>query len=245
MVWRDAPARETWPGLVVRTHGAVPAADMMHTIAGVSRALRAASASSTGCVRISRRHLRGVLYQVNADINGRPCRVQIMGPASAAVERFSRHVDGVRTGRAARFLPYPENSVLHTATPPQPVVRRKAVQLLTLAPAAASEVMYRMDFATFLFRDADTGDSAVVYRTGAQQVGLIRRTRACLPCTDTYRIAVDNSAAEAVPESVAAERLCRNGLPFLFFADPRTARGRLMYRRFDGYLAVLEPHDRP
>lgn len=218
---------------------------MMYTIDGVGQALRKTSASSTGCVRISRRNVRGVLYQVNADINGQPCRVQIMGPAATAVERFSRHVDTIRAGQAPGFLPYPENRALSIVTPPQPVVRRKAVQLLTLNPAAACEVMYRMDFATFLFRDADTGDNAVLYRAGDQQVRLIRRSRSHATDTDTSRIAVDSGAAEVVPEPVAAARLCRNGLPFLFFADPLTGRVRLLYRRFDGYLSILEACGRP
>lgn len=240
MTWRDTEDRNTWPGLVVRTRGAVPAADMMHTIDGICHALRNTSISSSGCLRISRRNLRGVLYQINADINGQSCRVQIMGPAATAIERFSRHIDTVRAGAAARFLPYPDNRALFITTPPQPVVRRKAVQLLTLKPAAAHEAMYRMDFATFLFRDADTGENAVVYRAGDHQVGVIRQSR-YVPDTDTSRIAV----AETIPESVAAARLCRDGLPFLFFADPATGRARLLYRRFDGYLAILEACGRP
>ncbi|MFC4125626.1 sigma 54 modulation/S30EA ribosomal C-terminal domain-containing protein [Nocardia rhizosphaerae] len=216
----------------------------MRTINGIGRALRAASLSATGCVRISRRDLSGVLYQVNATVDGRLCRVQIMGPAAAVIERFSHHVDSVRARRAAGFLPYPHNHVLFVPTTPQPIVRRKPVRLLTLSAGAATEIMYRMDFATFLFRDAETGVDAVVYRVGDQQVGLMRRSHVSTAGTASRRIVVDSGVAETIPEPAAADRLCRHGLPSLFFVDPATARGRLLYRRFDGHLSLLEACDR-
>lgn len=240
---QEIETRENCRGLVVRTHGAIPAADMMCTIDGVGRTLRETALHSTGHVRISRRNLRGALYQINASVEGRPCRIQLMGGAASAVERFGRQIDGVLAGEVACLAPSPQDSALAVRTPPRPIVRHKAIRPLVLTPTAASEVMHRMDFAAFLFLDADTGQDAVVYRAGGRETRLIRRSRVDLPSAGPPRIAVDLTTAAMVPESIAAARLCCNGLPFLFFVDPRTAGGRLLYRRYDGYLSVLGAAD--
>ncbi|MFI7003423.1 hypothetical protein [Nocardia sp. NPDC050175] len=49
--------------------------------------------------------------------------------------------------------------------------------------------------------------------------------------------------APYLSEHEAADRLCRYGLPFLFYPDPRDRRGRLFCRRYDGDLALIEPTD--
>jgi hypothetical protein len=41
--------------------------------------------------------------------------------------------------------------------------------------------------------------------------------------------------------AAALDRVCRHGLRFLFFTDPATGRGQLLYARHDGNLGLITP----
>jgi len=43
----------------------------------------------------------------------------------------------------------------------------------------------------------------------------------------------------------AAARLEAAGQPFLFFINAGTGRGNLIYHRYDGHYALIEPAGRP
>lgn len=52
---------------------------------------------------------------------------------------------------------------------------------------------------------------------------------------------MDSDPAPVLIEEAAVTRLCRKGLPFLFFTDADSGRGRLLYRRYDGDLTIVVP----
>jgi hypothetical protein len=39
----------------------------------------------------------------------------------------------------------------------------------------------------------------------------------------------------------ARKQLDATGLPFLFFAEPTSGRGRVLYRRYDGHYGLVRP----
>ncbi|MFC4125621.1 sigma 54 modulation/S30EA ribosomal C-terminal domain-containing protein [Nocardia rhizosphaerae] len=232
-------------GVTVRTAGPVPAAAVADLVYGVSRVLHTINGVAIAHLRITR-HRSGpevTVFQINASIDGWPCRAQLVGDgawgASGAVERFDRQLDQLLT--PARYLPrqYAAARNLAAITEVRPITRRKMFPTQTLLPAAASEIMDTMDYDAHLFRDRETGEDAIVYRAGTAGVRLLRQTRVELPAARDNLIAVDLTPTHALPDIVAAKRLCRNGLPFLFYVDPATTRGKLLYRRYDGDLALI------
>lgn len=52
---------------------------------------------------------------------------------------------------------------------------------------------------------------------------------------------VNSRPTPVLTEAAAVRRLCAHGLRFLFFTDPASGRGRLLYPRDDGNLALITP----
>lgn len=106
--------------------------------------------------------------------------------------------------------------------PWQPVTRRgllrsKLVRLAVQPPDAAALTMTLRDYDFHLFAD-DTGAESVVHHTGVLR--LPKDARWTLP-----------EAIERLNASLAQ--------PYLFFADPATRRGQVLYRRYDGHLGLI------
>lgn len=247
MRWEELTAVDIDPGLTVNTNGPVPAADLACAVLAVSRVLRGRLVDSIGHLRVTR-YRRGIgmtVFQVNASVEGRHCRVQTAGNSSGGAGLIAERLDD-QIARIAYGVTEPwrcsPGRTLAMITETRPIVRHKPCRMLVLTPMAAAEVMDSMDFDAFFFRDADTGEDAIVYRAGPRDVRLVRQKRVGLPTGPRASgLAVDLTPTMIAPELVAAKRLCGNGLPFLFFTEPESARGRLLYRRYDGNLAVLEP----
>ncbi|WP_330180087.1 sigma 54 modulation/S30EA ribosomal C-terminal domain-containing protein [Nocardia sp. NBC_01503] len=247
MRWEELPAADIDRGLTVNTNGPVPAADLACAVLAVSRVLRSRLVDTIGHLRVTRhrREIGMTVFQINASIEGRQCRVQSAGNSSggarAIAERLDNQIARIAYGATDPWRCSPGRT-LAMITEVRPIVRRKLCRMLVLTPMAAAEIMDSMDFDAFFFRDADTGEDAIVYRAGPQDMRLVRQQRVGLPAgPGAARLAVDLMPTVIVPELVAAKRLCGNGLPFVFFTEPETARGRLLYRRYDGNLALLEP----
>ncbi|MGY2063251.1 sigma 54 modulation/S30EA ribosomal C-terminal domain-containing protein, partial [Nocardia gipuzkoensis] len=52
---------------------------------------------------------------------------------------------------------------------------------------------------------------------------------------------VNPRPAMALNEDEAVDRLGEHGLPFLFYTDPGTGRGNLLYRRYDANMGLTTP----
>ncbi len=102
------------------------------------------------------------------------------------------------------------------------VVRHKTYELGALTPKEAALDMELLDFDFYLFTNADTGREAVVYRTEGRTLALVES-------------GPEETAAEA------AERLDFAAGPFVFFVDPVTGRGNVLYRRYDGNYGLITP----
>ncbi|MEV0534507.1 sigma 54 modulation/S30EA ribosomal C-terminal domain-containing protein [Kitasatospora sp. NPDC050463] len=154
-------------------------------------------------------------------------------PASAGASPFGAHPC---TG-------LPRAGVLRTALPssagPRHIVRRKEAHLVWCSPDAAARTMDAMDFDIHLFTDPATETDAVVYRTGPTGYRLARTAAAGPPTRPVVPFTLSPVGAPELTEVRAVDRLCAADLPFLFFTQPGTRRGRVLYRRFDGLLGLI------
>jgi hypothetical protein len=102
--------------------------------------------------------------------------------------------------------------------------------------------MNAMDYDAHLFTDFASGEEAVVYRAGPTGLRLARQHRMHPPTPPaSVAITVNPHPTPILTPRRATDHINRHGLPFLFFTDPTTARGNLLYRRYDGHFTLITP----
>ncbi len=234
--------------LAVTTFGAVPDVDVTRAVRAIGRVLRRHHLDAATRVRVTAPPETDAVTVVQANIRcrGVATRVQVTGPGGFAVtfaaERLDRQLARLATS-TSRDWPDPARPPLAQVTEPRPIVRRKPVELLTGTPAEATAVMDAMDYDAYLFTDGETGLDAVVAWGDPLGVRLSRQDAVTNgpQRVNLLPIAVDPEPAPVLDEDRAARILCHHGLPFLFFTDSIDGRGRLLYRRYDGDLSLVEP----
>ncbi|MFB7945553.1 sigma 54 modulation/S30EA ribosomal C-terminal domain-containing protein [Kitasatospora phosalacinea] len=187
-----------------------------------------------------------VLAQVNAEVDGRRVRVQLA--ARTAGEATERLADGlrqrVRTVSASwRPRPWPPTAPTPAPAPSSSarIVRVKSPVLVWCSPDAAVRTLDAMDYDVHLFTDPVTGTDAVVHRIGPTGYRLARTLPAAPPRHPAAPLTLGPHPAPPLTDHQAATRLTAADLPHLFYTDPATRRGRLLYRRHDGHLTLLAP----
>lgn len=202
-----------------------------------------------------------VVMQVNVAVRARMIRVQTAAPtvgetvdqAAAGLllrlHRLDQHLAAERAGDVS-FLPgewrspYPQNPIglAGPRTAAGRIVRMKDYHLAVQTPDSAAFAMDLRDYPFHLFVDDSTGGDALVYRDGATGYSLHRAVPAPVPAGLAVPLTVQRWPAVPVPLARAVQLL--NAAPdrrFLFFTDPRSQRGRVLYRRFDGQFGLLAP----
>ncbi len=231
-------ASEVWssgidPDFVVTTRGPVPPAEVTRLVRGLGRILRRHGLDGPVRARLDWPGTEGETTLVQAGIRalGKAYRVQVAGPGrfatTFALERLDLRL-GCPPDETSRPWPDPARPDLGVVSAPSPIVRRKDCLLQVSTPTAAAKVLDALDYDAHLFTDADSGLDAVVCWAGAGAVRTLRQHRDPVP---------------VLLEDEAAAVLCGGGLPYLFFTDPDTLRGRLLYRRFDGDLTLVTAAD--
>ncbi|MFW6205448.1 MAG: sigma 54 modulation/S30EA ribosomal C-terminal domain-containing protein [Actinomycetota bacterium] len=217
-------------------------------------------------VRLSRSHNpaveRPVIAQANLDVNGRLLRAQVSAPTGyeavdeldqrlrRQLRRMARHWEAKRGAR-----PKPEpNEWRHISAPterpphyPLPEHERRVVRHKTFGPGLATpdEAVFdldMLDYEFYLFTEEETGQDSVIYRGGPTGYRMAqvdpepdRTWSTAVPLT------VSEQPAPILTVAEAQTRLDATGLPFLFFAEPETGRGRVLYRRYDGHYGLIRP----
>ncbi|MFE2726541.1 sigma 54 modulation/S30EA ribosomal C-terminal domain-containing protein [Kitasatospora sp. NPDC059327] len=157
----------------------------------------------------------------------------------------SRAVRAPLPAGAAPVAAHPCTGLPHTGLPltssagPRHIARRKEAHLVWCSPDAAARTMDAMDFDVHLFTDPATETDAVVHRIGPTGYRLARTAAAGPPTRPAVPFTLSPFGAPELTELQAVDRLCAADLPFLFFAQPGTRRGRVLYRRFDGLLGLI------
>jgi ribosome-associated translation inhibitor RaiA len=102
------------------------------------------------------------------------------------------------------------------------IVRHKTYEVADASPEEAALDLELLDYDFHLFTNAETGDESVVHRSGDGTLALD-----------------DDPETETVDEAIA--RLELTGEPFVFFRDPATGRGNVLYHRYDGHYGLITP----
>ncbi|HEU0087653.1 MAG TPA: sigma 54 modulation/S30EA ribosomal C-terminal domain-containing protein, partial [Pseudonocardiaceae bacterium] len=195
-----------------------------------------------------------VVAQGNADVAGHPVRAQVHAAtaweAIAALQaRLGDQIDRARRA-AESWQPAapPSPRVAWFPRPPaaRQIVRYKPWQLALLGVDDAVAEMERRDYGFYLFTEAGNGQDSVVYRCGPTGYRLAqvlpapqRLARYTVPLTCYDRPAPELRTVEA------AELLGMSEVPFLFFRDTASGRGRVLYRRYDGHYGLICPGESP
>lgn len=208
---------------------------------------------------------RPFVAQANLDVGGRPVRAQVAAKTAAESldrlkdtlrERLARVARDWETRRGAqpvaeagewRHSREPADRPEYFPRPPEEreVVRHKSYELSRATPDEAVFDMDMMDYEFHLFTDLDTGQDSVVYHAGPTGHRLAQVEPTPMPeRPSAVALSVSTRAAPGLTQAEAIERLNVTGLPFLFYADEASGRGRVLYRRYDGHYGLITPANR-
>jgi hypothetical protein len=227
--------------------GSVDESDVEGAIAAVDEILHSAGIAGGARVRVTGLRENAVV-QINLRVCGGSARVQIAGPTAAmaiasAGARLRDQIRRMTTGVERWPWPDPDKGPLGGPGDGR-IARVKEWPLYAGKPCHAVAFMNAMDYDVMLYVDAESGEDAIVYRTGPTGLGLARQHSmhpatmpASLPLTVNPRKVPDLTVAEA------CGRVGEGWLPYLFFTNPDTRRGNLLYRRYDGALGLITPMD--
>jgi len=211
---------------------------------------------------------RPAIAQANLDVNGKFVRAQVaavtMREAIDAlqdrlrdrIERLNPHWEARRGGVAGPAAPgeFGAPEWRHASTPahradyyPRPVEEREVVRHKTFAPAVESvdEAVFElesMDYDFHLFTDIETGQDGIVYRAGPTGYRLAE-LHGLDDGHGPTAVALSFSPRDApvLTREDAIHRLELTGLPFVFYANPQTGRGAVLYHRYDGHYGLITP----
>jgi ribosome-associated translation inhibitor RaiA len=250
------------------THGRVPDGMPELAAAKVSSLLRFAAepvlmAHVTLTVAADPAVARPAVAQATVDMNGRIVRAQAAEETMrAAIHQMQARLK-VRLDRAARNWAALRGSVptgepgewRHQSIPahrpayfPRPSEEREVVFRASYAagpqtPEQAAGELDLLDYDFHLFVERSTGQDSVIYRTTNGYGLAMADPKPGMLGQLAGSIAVGELAAPRLAFPDAAERLDATGQPFIFFVDPRTGRGRLIYHRYDGHYGLIVPPD--
>ncbi|MET9022367.1 sigma 54 modulation/S30EA ribosomal C-terminal domain-containing protein [Actinopolymorpha sp. NPDC004070] len=183
-----------------------------------------------------------VRLEVGLDVDGVPVRAVVSGhdaleAADLMKDRLRRRLVRLRDRERTRHRwtgEVAEHEWRHGDQPrrpephfPRPVEDRTVVRRKTFAlvPLTAEEAAYEMDVLDhdfYLYTDRETGRDAVIVRGARGAVA-----------------AVTEVEPPPLSEAAARERLDAGGERFVFYLDPASGRGRVMYWRYDGHYGLI------
>ncbi len=228
-----------FPDIAVFPRGPIAELELERLAGAVGRLLARTGVGGGARVRVVDANCRSAtqLVQVNLCVNGIPARVQTVttGPGMVlpVVQRLEWLIKRLTTKQQVASEREPMRRLLE-ASGHGTITRRKNCSLLVGPPDAAAAVLDAMDYDAHLFIDAATGADAIVYRGDPAGIGLLRAS-----CAES----AESKPVPELSEAAAVDRLCRVGLPYLFFVDSASLRGHLLYRRYDADLGLITPRN--
>jgi len=122
------------------------------------------------------------------------------------------------------------------------VVRHKTLAMAPMSAEEAVDEMDLLDHGFYLYLAADHAIDRVVYHNGD---GLIHVAPAVegesLPGDSRPPIHPAPLVLNHLPMEEAAMLLDEGDEPFVFFAEPGSGRGQVLYRRYDGHYGLITP----
>lgn len=207
---------------------------------------------------------RPAIAEATIDVDGQPVRAHVAATtAREAVDlveaRLRRRLE--RLGERARSTHLrhrdarrggwrhgdpPTHRPEHYDRPPgeREVVRRKAFVVPPETPDDAVLDLELLDHDFLLFRNDLTSEDNVVYRLPDGGYALLEPTPHPQVVEDTvHPISAGPGAVGEMRLGDATRWLDLSNEPFVFFLDPRTHRGNVVYRRYDGHYGLIAPAD--
>jgi ribosome-associated translation inhibitor RaiA len=139
-------------------------------------------------------------------------------------------------------LPTPRPAYYDRPLDERQIVRRKAFSIESLAPDEAIFDMEQLDHSFYLFNDLASGLDAMVEQLDD---GTYRLTRLEPVEVDPGPVAAPIEISPVIPPRLdplaAAHRLETTEDRQLFFVDPDTGRGCIIYHRYDGHYGLITP----
>lgn len=205
---------------------------------------------------------RPALAEATVNLNGQPVRAHVAGhdlmeAVDLLEDRLRRRLDrhNHRLDPQHRVpvpepgewrhgdLPTQRPEYFDRAVEEREVVRHKtfALEPMTCEEAAFDLDVLGHDF--YLFTDLDTGtDSVLFYEEGDGHLELMQVGESVTVPADTV---VPIKASTLVPDQLelgeAEERLDAGIERFVFFVNPESGRGNVIYRRYDGHYGLITP----
>lgn len=236
-----------FPDVFVVARGPIPELEIERVAGAVGRLLARHHVNGGARVKITGtlRHDESILVQVNLRVRGTSARIQTPTPGAGLVLPAVLRLEALikRLSEDPWKSPWPDAPRPALAsTRSGAISRRKNYLIDTSDPDTAAAFMDAMDYDAHLFTDATTGQDAIVYRTTGRHIGMTRQAPTTAPvATPKLRLIMDPALAPLLPEAQAIDRLCGDGLPYLFYTAPDNGRGRLLYRRYDTDLGLITP----
>jgi hypothetical protein len=126
----------------------------------------------------------------------------------------------------------------HMSRSPHAVVNRKTVTLQHQSVHAAIRQMRSLGEPFHLFTDRASGRDAVVRRRDDGRFAVAGTIVPPDDAPDSVPVVIESDAPLMTVE-VARERIDAGRDSFIFFRDPATRRGHVLYRRADGEYALI------
>jgi hypothetical protein len=204
---------------------------------------------------------RPALAQATLDVGGRPARAQAAAPTmreavDLLLDRLQRRLAEADQRWEARRGATPHPGRPRQAGEPshrpdhyprpvdeREIVRHKSFALPWETPDEAAFEMDSMDYDFHLFTDSATGVDSVIYRAGPTSYRLAQAAPCREPGPFAVPLTVSAVPAPELSPAEAAARLESLGLPFVFFVDPASGRGNVLYHRYDGHYGLITPAD--
>ena len=207
---------------------------------------------------------RPAVAQANIDVNGRLIRAQVARPTMTEavdelhdrlreqLDRAGRDWESIR-GRMASTEPHEwrhadeptrrDDGVFPRPAEERDVVRHKSFTLARMTVDEAAFDMGMLDYDFHLFTEDGSGVDSVLSLSPdgsgyelSQVVPLPDRVTA-----GAVQVKVKEMSPPQLTIEEARDRLEYAGWPFVFFRDPDTDRGRVLYRRYDGHYGLIVP----
>jgi len=212
----------------------------------------------------NRRLERPARAEAELNVNGHMVRGRVASATmSQAIDQLGTHLERQLHGfvdRRARLRRragelQPGEWQHGASSPPRPsfyprpveersIVRRKTFALGAIDPLQAIAELLDLDHDFYLFHDAETGADAVAHQRDDGRIGLIHppaaRPRTLAgegPVWEASRLSEPITLEAAVAEMDALSHR------FMFFVNAETARGNVIYLRYDGNYGLIEPAD--
>ncbi len=256
--------------VVVSTRGTVPESAADYAAEKVARVVRLAPApvlhARVGLhVHPNPSVERRSLAEATLDVNGRAVRAQAVAETiEEAVDlveaRLRRRLEVLssrldeRQRRTAVAAPgewrHGDRPTDRGTAFPRPVEEREIVQRETyddeaLAVEEAVYELHLLDYDFMLFVDSGTGVDSLLYApVDGGYLHLARAAASTIGTASDEPVVDPNPAPDMTPDH-ARERLEAGGEPFVFFRDPASGRGCVMYQRFDGHYGLITPAASP